>query len=104
MCEWLLLSTIGVVLVPTLPVAKHLPFASLALDVPRPGGRARRHMRRPNRLVLFSNVLVDKSQGFRFAQPQGKVPSKRATHADETVGCVSGFNLPGGRAGDVLHP
>ena len=44
MCEWLLLSTISVVLVPTLPVAKHLPFASLALDVPRPGGRARRHM------------------------------------------------------------
>ena len=36
--------TIGVVLVPTLPIAKHLPFASLALDVPRPGGRARRHM------------------------------------------------------------
>ena len=49
---------------------------------------------------LFSNVLVDKEQGFRFPRRAAhfKVPSRRATHADETVGCVSDFNLPGGRA------
>ena len=40
-CEWLLLSTISVVLLLTLqvPVAKHLPFASLAPDASSPGGR-----------------------------------------------------------------
>ena len=78
MCEWLLasllLSTIGVVLVPTLPVAKHLPFASLALDVPRPGGRARRHI--AGQTVYSCSQLFDDETQCALKPPQKKELSK----------------------------